>query len=1528
MPGKRRQNEIDATTPPIKKAKKIRFDDEGKPKDGPSAPTSKKPTKVKKAKRHDEVMEDPPAVVQTRVPIHHGDDIDFPRGGAAGAKAEANEAGDDPHVPGNDDLFKDTSQPKPYVPRAQKERSVRTGVKSKAPQAGEDEPSLPIHNLTYKNLIPDVKILCCVISVKPLGLVVSLPGQLVGHIPVTHISQIYTTRLATADEGEDDSPLPELADMFKPGEWLRAVVTRVQAPGVKTPVDLGAVPLTEDERSCARVELTIAPERVNDGVTKSDLIPGFTLPAVVQTIEDHGYIIDFGIAGISGFLSFKEAQKGPFEATKLPVGIVLQCSVLTMSGNGRTCNVSVDPTVMRTASASEASSISSLLPGTLVSALITDITDNGINMQVLGLFQGTISFHHVPRGEDALTDEALGRRVKARVLYDIRTSTPSRFALSLLPHVLQLETKHMEDEGMDMDGETKQDDRSVAEAFPKGTRMDAVKVTRVHSGWGITCNVAKDVLGFVSIHDVAKEEESKPQSWAVNTVHPARVLGFAPVDGVLKMTVQSQLLEEAHLTAGDLTVGQVVKVTIKKLTPTHMIVALSGILSGIVFPSHYSDLLLKHPEKKFVVGSVHKARVHFLDPETNKVRLTMKKSLVQSELPIVSRFDDVKTGTVLHGTIFKFLDNAVLVEYFGDIKAYVGVKELSDGPVYSIPAMFSIGQVVKTRITSINRADQKIWASIRQALPSYEPEADLDSVNVGDNVKGSISAVHKNNIRVTLDPSKVTALVSLFQLARHRKQDAVQTRLAITTGEAIDGLVVAKKNEEDRIVICTFANAHGASSVKNKAASTTSTSGTTTAASPTQRKARWGSLVKESELDAFTGIADADEDMVEEGTQRAITKSTLDIGDAVKAKVVRKTHKRVELTIGKTKAYLSLTDISDNYDELPNLATGSTVEAVVIGVMKRYLQISLRKSRKAPVSEAAIPDPEINGVDELVADHKCRGFVTSVAGDHCLVALGRKVTANLPNGQGDKPPQIGQVVAVQVLNITYHHVIVFLQGSKPAVKFDTDRSRRKNFEVGDQVDALICRKSPRGLLLRISHTAIKGMCRREEITGNPEVDVDQALEAFQVNDLVRAVILRNDTANNRVLFSLRRSRFNKDEASALVTVNDTADSDSGDDQDLLKQPEDPMADGSSGEASEEEESDEEEAVNLITAPSQSFFMAVAGPTPSSNAPALKIQGGFQWSGPSAHDLDVNSEAEESELDDLPSSSRKKQAAKNGIQQDLTAQMHTKVPESSADFERMLRATPDSSFVWIQFMAFQLQLSEVEKAREIGRRALQVINFREEQEKLNVWIALLNLEVAYGTEETLQTVLYDAIRANDAKTVHLRTAALLDEAGKHEQAEAMYDRATKKFGTSSKVWTLFGEHYLRQSKPDDGRRLLPRSLKSLEKRKHLKTITRFALLEYQLGDAERGKTIFEGIIDSHPKRLDLWVVYMDQEAKLANIDTLRNLYGRLFTQKLSAKKAKFFFKKWLETERSIGNEAGADNVKAKAVEWMEQNSQET
>lgn len=67
---------------------------------------------------------------------------------------------------------------------------------------------------------------------------------------------------------------------------------------------------------------------------------------------------------------------------------------------------------------------------------------------------------------------------------------------------------------------------------------------------------------------------------------------------------------------------------------------------------------------------------------------------------------------------------------------------------------------------------------------------------------------------------------------------------------------------------------------------------------------------------------------------------------------------------------------------------------------------------------------------------------------------------------------------------------------------------------------------------------------------------------------------------------------------------------------------------------------------------------------------------------------------------------------------------------------------------------------------------------------------------------------------------------------------------------------------------------------------VKTVTKFAQLEFKLGDAEHGRTLFEGLIDSHPKRLDLWFVYIDMEIKQRNVAGVRTIFDRLLVQRLS------------------------------------------
>lgn len=44
------------------------------------------------------------------------------------------------------------------------------------------------------------------------------------------------------------------------------------------------------------------------------------------------------------------------------------------------------------------------------------------------------------------------------------------------------------------------------------------------------------------------------------------------------------------------------------------------------------------------------------------------------------------------------------------------------------------------------------------------------------------------------------------------------------------------------------------------------------------------------------------------------------------------------------------------------------------------------------------------------------------------------------------------------------------------------------------------------------------------------------------------------------------------------------------------------------------------------------------------------------------------------------------------------------------------------------------------------------------------------------------------------------------------------------------------------------------------------ITKFAQLEFRYGDAERGRTMFDKVLTSYPKRTDLWSVFIDLMVK--------------------------------------------------------------
>ena len=115
------------------------------------------------------------------------------------------------------------------------------------------------------------------------------------------------------------------------------------------------------------------------------------------------------------------------------------------------------------------------------------------------------------------------------------------------------------------------------------------------------------------------------------------------------------------------------------------------------------------------------------------------------------------------------------------------------------------------------------------------------------------------------------------------------------------------------------------------------------------------------------------------------------------------------------------------------------------------------------------------------------------------------------------------------------------------------------------------------------------------------------------------------------------------------------------------------------------------------------------------------------------------------------------------------------PETADEFERLVLSSPNSSLCWIKYAAFHLERKEREKARAVVQRALEKINFREEGERLNVYVAWLNLEVGFGedNEDAVEDVLAKALKFCDQFAVYPQAAQVFASSGKPEKAEKLY-----------------------------------------------------------------------------------------------------------------------------------------------------------
>ncbi|CDQ85272.1 unnamed protein product [Oncorhynchus mykiss] len=569
---------------------------------------------------------------------------------------------------------------------------------------------------------------------------------------------------------------------------------------------------------------------------------------------------------------------------------------------------------------------------------------------------------------------------------------------------------------------------------------------------------------------------------------------------------------------------------------------------------------------------------------------------------------------------------------------------------------------------------------------------------------------------------------------------------------------------------------------------------------------------------------------------------------------------------------VAMEDLADKYKPKPleRYSKDQLVRCCIVGEAKSNWQLSLRSSRTNPEKASVVQDPEIVSLEDLSEGQIVRGYVRTVNAQGVFVSLSRSIKGRAQ----------------------------FQKATKYFVASHQDYAK----------------KVPQATLLTTKilsidkESGLVDLSLLQEDTGRPDV-LPESLGLH--------LRLTGEAKEKRDATKKRKRTESESKQGTAENVSKKKKKKKG-----------KVEDSDSGvEVYFREEEEEEDKLE----PAE-----VEKPVPVQPA-RLQVTGGFSWDAalsalkPASAALggEDSSDGEDGEVNTKPQkkSHHKQEVEKREAEKALT-KLETELmdpglrPQTAASFERLLLGSPDSSLLWLQFMAFHLQATQIEQARAVAERALKTISFREEQEKLNVWVALLNLENLYGTEESLQKVFERAVQYCEPMPVYQQLADIYAKCQKTKEAEGLYKTMVKRFRQEKAVWLSYGTFLLQQGQSDAASALLQRAIKSLPNKDNVDLIAKFAQLEFRYGDVERGKAMLDRILTSYPKRTDLWSVFIDLMVKHGSQKEVRAVFDRVIHLSVAVKRIKFFFKRYLEYEKKSGTPESIQAVKDKALEYVE------
>lgn len=1034
--------------------------------------------------------------------------------------------------------------------------------------------------------------------------------------------------------------------------------------------------------------------------------------------------------------------------------------------------------------------------------------------------------------------------------------------------------------------------------------------------------------------------------------------------------LSSEQAEEIHnLEAGK----SIVKAIVVEKTKDSVIVELEGSnLRGIIEDGHLSDGDYESNRqifKKLTIGETIETVVLEKDNKSRSIAVSAKKSLIDSakfnELPV--SFDDIHVSDkIIHGYIRSLTNLGLFVTFAGRLTGLILAKNALDNPKEDLFKKFHKNQSIACNVIKVDDDNKRFLLSLSESSdksisvnlvnPVDKSKKNTDNFAPGVITKGKIRSIKPTHLNIQL-ADNLLARVDASQCFNswNEIKDTKNPLSQFKVDKVVDVKVIGyRDNKKGRFspighgvtknTTLELSLLEGEIKAKNQPYKPITLEETTPGSEwvvfveEIARGFVWVSISHNFKArislmdisDDANLLTDISNKLPEGAAIKAVVKgydtehhilaltnrsktvhsiNDINIGDKLPARVLKIADAYILVGLGENIiASAFITDALNDYDEKMNEVhnIGDFLPATVVNVDKdnQKIAVSLRDERAK--------NKTIESIEDLKRGDIVKGFVKSIGNNGVFVSIGRSVFAlvRVPDISDSFiedwkknfklfQPVVGRIIACEAEG----RVLMSMKESDIHGDFAISKSFG-DLKIGEIYEGSVKRVVDFGVFVKLDGTFnVSGLCHHSEISDNK---VENVTSLFAEGDRVKVKILNINSQKNQLSLGMKASYFTEggDDDDMEVSDEEQVDADSESEDDENDEENEVMDVDSDDDESSSDNEDEvdEKATNTIGLDTN----------------------GFDWT---ASILDQAEDGDSSSDEEDFTTQKKKKSKSSKHIDDKTGDLNSRAPESVADFERLLIGNPNSSIMWMNYMSFQLQLSEVDKAREIGERALKTINYREEQEKMNIWIALLNLENTFGTEESLEEIFKRATQYMDSLVMHQKLVGIYTMSENFEKANDLYATMTKKFNKVVSVWVQYGSYLLDRDMNEEAHEALARALQVLPKRDHIEVVRKFAQLEFTKGSPEQGRSLFEGLVSDASKRIDLWNVYIDQEIKQGDRSKVEGLFERVITKKLSRKQAKFFFSKWLSFEEENGDEQSAARVKALAVEYVQNNEKD-